>query len=107
MMRVPAGFTKTGKVRFISHRDVARVERTLRRAELPVAYWAVSRACSALPAWRCRSATRAAPSTSTSTSPSSPVSWTTAALAAPGPPGFTGLLPTGVAVHSGGAVGGR
>jgi len=32
-------FTKLGKVRFISHRDVARVwERALRRAGLPVAY---------------------------------------------------------------------
>lgn len=39
MMRVRVRFTKTGKVRFISHRDLARVwERTLRRAELPVAY---------------------------------------------------------------------
>lgn len=32
-------FTKTGKVRFTSHRDVARIwERALRRAGLPVAY---------------------------------------------------------------------
>lgn len=38
-MRVRARFTKTGKVRFISHRDVARIwERALRRTELPVAY---------------------------------------------------------------------
>lgn len=32
-------YTKTGKVRWISHRDVARVwERALRRAQVPVAY---------------------------------------------------------------------
>lgn len=32
-------FTKTGKIRFTSHRDVARIwERALRRAGLPVAY---------------------------------------------------------------------
>lgn len=34
-----ARFTKTGKVRFVSHRDVARIwERALRRAGLPIAY---------------------------------------------------------------------
>ena len=38
-MRVRARFTKVGKVRFVSHRDLARIwERALRRAELPVAY---------------------------------------------------------------------
>ncbi len=38
-MRVRLRFTKTGKVRFTSHRDVARMwERALRRAELPVSY---------------------------------------------------------------------
>lgn len=37
-MRVRFRFTKVGKVRFTSHRDVARLwERALRRAELPVA----------------------------------------------------------------------
>ena len=37
--RIRLRFTKQGKVRFLSHRDVARVwERTLRRAGLPVAY---------------------------------------------------------------------
>lgn len=37
-MRLRVRFTKRGKVRFTSHRDVARVwERALRRAELPVA----------------------------------------------------------------------
>jgi radical SAM-linked protein len=37
-MRVRFRFTKLGKVRFISHRDVARCwERALRRAQLPVA----------------------------------------------------------------------
>ena len=37
-MRVRFRFTKLGKVRFTSHRDVARAwERALRRAELPVA----------------------------------------------------------------------
>ena len=37
-MRVRFRFTKLGKVRFVSHRDVARAwERALRRAELPVA----------------------------------------------------------------------
>lgn len=37
-MRVRFRFTKLGKVRFIGHRDVARVwERALRRASLPVA----------------------------------------------------------------------
>ena len=38
-MRVRFRFTKLGKVRFTSHRDVARMwERALRRAALPVAY---------------------------------------------------------------------
>lgn len=38
-MRVRARFTKLGKVRFLSHRDLARIwERALRRTELPVAY---------------------------------------------------------------------
>jgi radical SAM-linked protein len=38
-MKVRLRFSKLGKIRFISHRDVARVwERALRRAELPVAY---------------------------------------------------------------------
>ncbi|MGK2959232.1 MAG: TIGR03936 family radical SAM-associated protein [Acidimicrobiales bacterium] len=38
-MKVRLRFTKTGKVRFTSHRDVARMwERALRRADLPVAY---------------------------------------------------------------------
>lgn len=38
-MRVRVRFTKTGKVRFVSHRDLARIwERALRRAELPVMY---------------------------------------------------------------------
>ncbi|MCB9372887.1 MAG: DUF2344 domain-containing protein [Microthrixaceae bacterium] len=38
-MKVRLRFAKQGKVRFTSHRDVARVwERALRRAELPVAY---------------------------------------------------------------------
>lgn len=38
-MRVRLRYAKFGKVRFVSHRDMARVwERTLRRAELPVAY---------------------------------------------------------------------
>lgn len=38
-MRVRIRFSKTGKVRWTSHRDVARMwERALRRAELPVAY---------------------------------------------------------------------
>ena len=37
--RLRARFSKTGKVRFTSHRDVARIwERALRRADLPVAY---------------------------------------------------------------------
>jgi radical SAM-linked protein len=37
--RLRARFAKTGKVRFVSHRDVARIwERALRRAEVPVAY---------------------------------------------------------------------
>lgn len=38
-MKVRLRFTKTGKVRFTSHRDVARMwERALRRAEIPVSY---------------------------------------------------------------------
>ncbi len=38
-MRLRVRFTKLGKVRFTSHRDVARIwERALRRAALPVAY---------------------------------------------------------------------
>ena len=38
-MRLRLRFDKHGKVRFTSHRDVARIwERTLRRAALPVAY---------------------------------------------------------------------
>lgn len=38
-MRLRIRFTKLGKIRFTSHRDVARIwERALRRAELPVAY---------------------------------------------------------------------
>ncbi len=38
-MRVRLRFTKLGKVRFTSHRDVARMwERALRRATLPLAY---------------------------------------------------------------------
>jgi len=38
-MRVRVRFTKLGRVRFLSHRDVARVwERAIRRAELPIAY---------------------------------------------------------------------
>jgi len=38
-VRLRARFTKLGKVRFTSHRDVARMwERALRRASLPVAY---------------------------------------------------------------------
>jgi radical SAM-linked protein len=38
-MRVRVRFSKTGKVRFTSHRDVARIwERALRRAALPVKY---------------------------------------------------------------------
>ncbi len=38
-MRVRLRFSKLGKVRFTSHRDVARIwERALRRATLPVAY---------------------------------------------------------------------
>ncbi|MGH9212960.1 MAG: TIGR03936 family radical SAM-associated protein [Acidimicrobiales bacterium] len=37
--RLRARFTKTGKVRFVSHRDLARIwERALRRAGVPVAY---------------------------------------------------------------------
>lgn len=39
MTRLRVRFSKQGKVRFVSHHDVARIwERTLRRAELPVAY---------------------------------------------------------------------
>ena len=38
-MRIRIQFSKLGKIRFTSHRDVARIwERALRRAELPVAY---------------------------------------------------------------------
>lgn len=38
-MRIRVRFTKTGKIRWTSHRDVARVwERTIRRVGLPVAY---------------------------------------------------------------------
>ena len=38
-LRLRVRFSKTGKVRFTSHRDVARIwERALRRAGLPVAY---------------------------------------------------------------------
>ena len=38
-MKVRVRFTRLGKVRFTSHRDVARVwERAIRRADLPVAY---------------------------------------------------------------------
>lgn len=37
--RLRIGYSKTGKVRFTSHRDVARIwERALRRAEVPVSY---------------------------------------------------------------------
>ena len=38
-MRLRIRFTKHGKVRFTSHRDIARIwERAVRRAELPIAY---------------------------------------------------------------------
>lgn len=38
-LRIRIAFAKHGKIRFTSHRDVARIwERTLRRASLPVAY---------------------------------------------------------------------
>src|SRR5438094_8664069 len=38
-MKVRIRFSKLGKIRFTSHRDVARIwERALRRAALPVAY---------------------------------------------------------------------
>ena len=38
-MKVRVRFRKLGKVRFTSHRDIARVwERAIRRAELPMAY---------------------------------------------------------------------
>jgi len=38
-LRLRVRFAKTGKIRFTSHRDVARIwERALRRAALPVAY---------------------------------------------------------------------
>lgn len=38
-MRIRVRFRKAGKVRFLGHRDVARVfERALRRADLPLAY---------------------------------------------------------------------
>ncbi len=40
-MKLRVRFTKVGKVRFTSHRDVARMwERALRRARLPIAYTA-------------------------------------------------------------------
>jgi radical SAM-linked protein len=39
MSRLRVRFSKLGKIRFTSHRDVARIwERTLRRADLPIAY---------------------------------------------------------------------
>ncbi len=39
MTRIRVRYTKLGKVRFVGHRDVARIwERALRRAEVPVAY---------------------------------------------------------------------
>ena len=39
MSRVRLRYSKLGKVRWTSHRDVARMwERALRRAEVPVAY---------------------------------------------------------------------
>ena len=38
-MRLRIAFSKHGKIRFTSHRDVARIwERALRRTNLPVAY---------------------------------------------------------------------
>ncbi|HVT77145.1 MAG TPA: TIGR03936 family radical SAM-associated protein, partial [Acidimicrobiales bacterium] len=38
-MKLRIRYTKLGKVRWISHRDIARcVERAVRRAKLPVAY---------------------------------------------------------------------
>ncbi|HJL83618.1 MAG TPA: TIGR03936 family radical SAM-associated protein, partial [Acidimicrobiales bacterium] len=38
-MRLRVRFAKTGKVRFVGHRDVARIwERSLRKASLSVAY---------------------------------------------------------------------
>ena len=38
-MRIRVRFAKTGKIRWTSHRDIARVwERTIRRVNLPVAY---------------------------------------------------------------------
>ena len=38
-MRIRIRFTKTGKIRWTSHRDMARVwERTIRRVRLPIAY---------------------------------------------------------------------
>ena len=38
-MKARLRFAKTGKLRFLSHRDLARLwERTLRRAGVPVAY---------------------------------------------------------------------
>lgn len=38
-MRIRIRFTKTGKIRWTSHRDVARIwERTIRRVGLPIAY---------------------------------------------------------------------
>ena len=38
-MRVRLGYTKAGKVRWTSHRDLARMfERAFRRTQLPIAY---------------------------------------------------------------------
>jgi radical SAM-linked protein len=38
-MRVRVRYSKFGKVRFLSHRDLARIiERAVRRADLPVSY---------------------------------------------------------------------
>ena len=40
-MRIRVRFTKLGRVRWTSHRDVARMwERALRRAQVPIAYTA-------------------------------------------------------------------
>ena len=69
-MRVRLRFRKLGKVRFTSHRDVARLwERALRRAELPGrqhrGLLAPARSCTS--GWRCPPATSRWPSTSTST----------------------------------------
>ena len=66
-------FAKRGKVRFISHRDVARAfERAFRIEELParVHPGVLAPARRSASGWRSRSATRATPSTSTSSSPS-------------------------------------